>query len=248
MLDLTPWSLGDSLANVHERYHPTLEWLYSEILQENEPVFIAAEASIPRADETGKIHLTGGGPGKSEPWLIVMTEYRWLMAGWQYGGGYIKYGEHILGLGTLRDRVFNKEWVLPPNRSSGINRLGRKREYQNVAYYYRETSLESVPQVISKKGFAKVHKGNTHNLVEIRFHDRWSWVTFRTEDGERVYSLLQLVRQNNGRITLPELPSGPTVSRVAFIDELERLGQLRVQGLLTDDEFQQAKKRLLELE
>lgn len=43
---LKPWSLTECLSNVHENYRPTVEWIFDQILQGNEPVYIAAEASL----------------------------------------------------------------------------------------------------------------------------------------------------------------------------------------------------------
>lgn len=49
-----PWSLPECLSNVHENYRPAVEWIFDEILQENEPVYIAAEASRPELHRNGR--------------------------------------------------------------------------------------------------------------------------------------------------------------------------------------------------
>lgn len=237
----TPWLLEDALSNVHQSYHPTIEWVYHEILQEGESVFLAAEASRPVEDRRGNLVKD-----TTHPCLIVITSYRWLRASFHPGPAFnkfITYHRHVIKLGSWprKDETFAHQWVTPP-KSPPKNKT---QKYENIADAFIELPLQSMADVKRKTAFAQVHKGEMFNLTEIMFNT--IWVTFKSEDGEKAYSLLQIAKQNNGKIPIPvsNQDSSSSTTGNTLIDELERLSNLKAQGMLTENEFQEAKKRLL---
>lgn len=195
---LKPWSLTECLSNVHENYRPTVEWIFDEILQGNEPVYIAAEASRPQ------LHRNVG-TYYSDSCLIVVTSYRWLRAGVDCGPGsndYITYYKELMALRAwpLPDKTIPHEWVTPPRLIPKKKYTGRTKLYENIAPYFTEMLLQSLDHISRKSNFSVEHKGKSYDLIELRF-DR-GWITFKRDDGERIYSLRQLAQQNNGRIPL----------------------------------------------
>jgi hypothetical protein len=64
----------------------------------------------------------------------------------------------------------------------------------------------------------------------------------RDADYERDARLDQLEQQQYQQQAPPPAATGPTDENLA---QLEKLGQLREQGILTDEEFQQQKRKLL---
>ena len=65
------------------------------------------------------------------------------------------------------------------------------------------------------------------------------WRTlFEAKDGQAIYNLIQSTIQGGGKIQA-------TVSRDEMLQRLERLASLYQAGMLTEDEFQVGKKRLL---
>jgi hypothetical protein len=63
----------------------------------------------------------------------------------------------------------------------------------------------------------------------------------RAATGEQMRSLVEFVRIRVAALQDPAVQDHPT----SFVDELERLGGLKERGLLSDEEFEQAKNRLL---
>lgn len=200
MWHLQPWSLTECLSNVHENYRPTVEWIFGEILQENEPVYIAAEASRPNLDEIVSTY-------SCKSCLVVLTSYRWLRATVDCGpasNDYITYYKQLVGLRSwpLPDKTIPHVWVTPPRLIPKKKYNGRTKLYENIAPYFTEMLLQSLAQVSRKSNFLVEHKGKSYDLIELSFDTAPGWITFKRDDGDRIYSLRQLSQQNNGRIPL----------------------------------------------
>lgn len=66
----------------------------------------------------------------------------------------------------------------------------------------------------------------------------------RDEDYERDARIAELEQQQAMQQQAPAAPAGPTDETIA---QLEKLGQLKAQGILTDEEFSAQKAKLLGL-
>ena len=130
---------------------------------------------------------------------------------------------------------------LPPS-SILLNSEIKTRQVQEV--------LLSMIEGIERSAYSATVDDYVFQCIELNFKgsgrgpDGWLgsvgvWRTlFEAKDGQAIYNLIQSTIQGGGKIQA-------TVSRDEMLQRLERLASLYQAGMLTEDEFQVGKKRLL---
>ena len=99
--------------------------------------------------------------------------------------------------------------------------------------------------VKNREKFSVAHKGQRIDLLEISLTNNTQF-TFLLEDGNRIYELLQIARQNKGKLDIRRAASSPLAIKDSGVTEnLEKLAALFQSGILTREEFEIIKKRTL---
>ena len=192
-MQLQALAYDQACRNIHGSYHPTLGKIFDSVIQPNEFVFMAAECSL---------------SWLLPPWFVVLTSYRWIRAGLTQWTGpvlneqveYMKSGSRLsswLGEGPVESR----RWITPPKRLPTEKEMGKKRFAEYVGEHIHEARLQEMVDITSKREYVVTHRGNELRFIELVFGDLW--VTFKSRDGEIVYSLLQLAKRNRGEIPWP---------------------------------------------
>jgi hypothetical protein len=245
---LQPLDRASIFKKVPEVYHPTLTKILDDMIQRQELIYVATSCSrTSHYKEYGKIKSS------SYNCFIIVTEYRWIRAGWSLydsisnGTTYYRDGSRF---GALVDgtHFYEHKWVSLPKNLPSKRELGRRTLAEYVREYILEYTLKDFRDVRSRKNYTIVHGGVQLELMEIAF-DEEIWYAFEKDQGELIYSLLQLAQQNDGhipannsRLTQQTQSSSEGTS---LLIELERLARLYEAGHLTEEEFRVAKKKLL---
>lgn len=240
-------TLEQGLLKLPSAYHSMLKQIWDEYLQRDEKVLAIAEYTYSEVTERDSSLFLPLNTVKSQPRFVVISSYRWIF-------GYINYGSKGVGYrgrsgpGSDGPKVFNVwgeyaewEWKFPPPFPDHKNQHRLR---------ITEVSLSSISAVRSKAEYVTYHQDKPIELLELFMESR-NYLTFLREDGEYIYRLLQVSAQNKGTIPLIkrrlEGNVGPTSERLSSskTEQLIELGKMLQQNLLTIEEFEAAKKKLL---
>lgn len=244
-------TFDEASQNLHQSYHPTLRRIFESFLQPHESVLKAAECSRPdrQEDNVGNITFLNS----SHSCFVIVTNYRWFRAGMSVWAGpaineYITYWKSGSRLASwLGDGPFvTHGWATPPSRLPSEKELGKKSLTEFTGEYIHEVRLEALTDISSKREYVTQYNGEELRFVELLFGIEW--ITFKSNDGESIYALIQLAKSHNGEIPLEQASSTPMdLIKGDLVRELEKLGDMKEHGLLSDDEFLAAKRKLLDL-
>jgi len=242
MTTIEPMNREELFENVSEIHQPVLQRILDEMIQPAEIPYIAAYGVRIKPTKTVD---KGFSSHQSDRCMVLVTSWRWIVGGLFYSGGakeiaYYKSGSRFASM--FGDSFFVHYWLTPPTLLPSREEYFAKewRERRNEFVY--ETNLADLPEIRTRKSFIISHDEQEFDIVELAFESLW--FAFRAVDGDKIYSLIQLSRQNGGKIT----PSTESIGRntgKSLVDELERLSNLRAKSLITEDEFQAAKRKLL---
>ncbi len=231
----TPLLEEQALANLSPIFHGEYTRFCQEYLQPNEEVFAVAECSC-RGFESG---LTSSHFG-----FFVITGERALLVSYvahpkreqlrfyQEGEGFFY---HVLTDETAL--------ALPPSAPLHPSEI-ESRQVQEA--------LLSMVESIERRAFSTTAEDHLFQCLELNYKgsgrgpDGWIgsvglWRTlFDARDGQAIYNMLQTSIQAGGHVYA-------TVSRDEMLQRLERLASLYQSGMLTEEEFQAGKRKLLGL-
>jgi hypothetical protein len=231
----TPLLEEQALANLSAIFHGEFTRFCQEYLQPNEEVFAVAECSC-RGFESG---LTSSHFGffviTGERALLVFYEAlpkREQIRFYQEGEGFFY---HVLTDETVL--------ALPPSPPLQAGEI-ESRQVQEA--------LLSMMESIELRAFSVTVEDHLFQCIELNYKgsgrgpDGWLgsvglWRTlFDARDGRAIYNLLHTSIQAGGHVYA-------TVSRDEILQRLERLASLFQAGMLTEEEFQAGKRKLLGL-
>lgn len=231
----TPLLEEQALANLSPLFHDEFSRFCQEYLQPNEEIFAVAECSC-RGFESG---LTSSHFGffviTGERSFLVHYEAhpkREQIRFYQEGEGFFY---HVL----TDETVFG----LPPSPPLHPSEI-ESREVQEA--------LLSMIESVDRRAFSVTVEDHLFQCLELNYKgtgrgpDGWLgsvglWRTlFDGRDGQTVYNLLHTSIQAGGHVHA-------TVSRDEMLQRLERLASLYQSGMLTEEEFQAGKRKLLGL-
>lgn len=206
------------LASISPLFHAEYAWLKDAHLQPSEPVFAAADVGG---------ELFG---------FAVVTSSRVLAIQYRTSGIFeasrAKTPIYREGGGFFDKVAAVYSWydLSPPLSRSEI----RSRK---VA----DWRLDEFARDLKRREYVIRLAKHSLKLVELRMHLGWGpRYVFKEEAGKTIYDLIQVAAQNQGWI--PPEETAPDHSSSGLIDALARLHQA---GVLTDQEFEQKKKELL---
>jgi hypothetical protein len=229
----TPLLEEQALAKLSPIFHDEFKRFVQEFLQPGEDIFYVAESSCRGFSE----RMSGGYFG----FFVVTAERAFSVAYQAYPKReqirFYQEGEGFF-YHTLAD-----ETILGLAASAALHQSEIKtRQVQEVLL----TMIEN----IERTAYSATVDDYLFQCIELNFKgsgrgpDGWlgsvgMWRTlFDAKDGQAIYKLIQSVIQGGGQIEA-------TVSRDEMLQRLERLASLYQAGMLTENEFQAGKRRLL---
>lgn len=207
-------------VNLESVYHEEFKELYRSYIKVSEEVLGVANCSHD--------HSVG---------YFVVTTLRGIVVGYQdtawFGGRpKIRYAHKDVPGHTTS--AMNFDWLPPP-----VSPLKNgEKEHRNINQILHTDLIR-----LEKNLYSVQYKGQRVQLVELMFFGKAGWslgspCVFQQPEGEEIYNLL--LKCLRGEITL----SKPQVNE-KLISELERLSKLYQDGLLSSDQFEAAKNRLI---
>lgn len=219
----SPLTEQEVLASISPIFHTEYEWLKNTHLQPNELVFAAADCS--EAAEGGR-----------EFGFVVVSSYRILRVIYETRN---RAKKRIYKIGSIFDEpgTLKREscWFDLSSSLSGV-----ELQCRNV----KEIQLKNIIRVERSDHTVK-NAGQYLKLIELTIvleERTWGYlrVMFSAERGQMFYDLIQTAVQNQGGIPTEE------ANKISSIPGLiEALGRLHQAGVLTDQEFEQKKRELL---
>jgi hypothetical protein len=247
---LTAITENQAFGNLPTGYDVLYRKIRDEFLQSNEDVFAVAyscnyseeesESSRGKFIPSNSIYRSAG--------IVTITTFRWLWAGFRsrnrdgfyshVGSGnsggitYKKSGSSFFNLSSLPYSEWH--WMPPTEKLS-----------KDLEGWVQETSLLELANVKNREKFSVAHKGQRIDLLEISLTNNTQF-TFLLEEGNRIYELLQIARQNKGKLAIRRAASSPlAIKDTGVTENLEKLAALFQSGILTREEFETIKKRTL---
>jgi hypothetical protein len=144
----------------------------------------------------------------------------------------VYYGTYDRGFGS--DRIHRKSLVVDSSPLTPEEMVCR--EFVESPLKDKQVTIEDCVFVRDGKQFKLIE------LINLNIKAETARTAFSYEDGQRLYSMLQLAMANGGRIPIDATPERGTGDAVST---LERLTALWKTGGLTDEEFRAAKRKLL---
>lgn len=234
--------------------HLTVTRIYESYLQPNEKIYSATYCtvnSLYRFRDSGTwsvIHSTGA---------LFITGYRLILGSFRWGMfdevAYAK-GKRQGFLDWIFERNLTWKWMNPQKVEDFLSVKkagGREKWARRVNERIQEMPL-SLQRNINRRDYKIRNKDRDYHLLVIekmrygvQKGDCFD-VAFLYEDGQEVYSLLQIALEHNGKI--PHAVNEITTATEGSDDEIQKLSKLKIMldsGLITSDEFQAKKEEIL---
>lgn len=243
-------SLGEAIEKSPNQYKLSIEYIYS-ILLPNESVIYVSKAMHNEQYDFG-----GGHWGdkkdiryRNTPSLIIITNQRWIRKFTNWSPDDID--SPILFTGKKEKQNFFNSWKeyprwkepfndIPPE-SSGYRQGQTPQEWavSDIRFLpLNEISVSNKAYLFSNQNGIK----KKYLLLEINDTD----YTFEPEDGERLFSLLQLASTNNGQIELDEAVKIENINhKIDIPQRLRVLQQLLEEKNITEAEYQKKREQIL---
>jgi len=228
------WTEEQLIQNIPEHYRSIFHKVKNEYLIENEKILFCAYGMHSHWSKSESRWSVSCLPG-----VILLSSKRYFRTGishknvWLMNQPIYYRHEGRAWLSIVDGKPFGQwEWQFP------LKKVPPKHEI-----FVLEVPLESLPELRGHETYTIDYKGEEFDIIEIALED--AWLTFLKSDGEIIYRLLQKAKLNNGRIQF-ETSSQPqnSVEVTNFIDELTKLANLLEKNLITEQEFEAAKKKL----
>ncbi|EJA7355648.1 TPA: PH domain-containing protein [Vibrio parahaemolyticus] len=112
------------------------------------------------------------------------------------------------------------------------------------AYFYRKGFFGEVLENIPLKSITSIERKSTLGHYTVSLHTSHDDLTFKCmQEKEIVQALVDAIE--DGRSSTSSQPNVPPFPSESAIDKLKKLGELKDAGVLTEEEFQQQKAKLL---
>jgi hypothetical protein len=234
-------------------YKLSLEYIYS-ILLPNETVIFVGKATHHEKYDMGSTNpityvYKEDIRCRNTPSLVIITNKRWIRkwTSWSLGD----LDNPILFSDKISKQNFINTWKEHYRWSEPLNEMPSEKNFERKGITTQEwaesnikfVSLENI--YVENKYYCFSNKnGIKKKYMRLVVND--TDYTFEPEDGNSVFSLIQLAASNNGNIILNDGKKFDiTGNDDDVLSKLERLAILKKQGFITDEEFSAQKKKLL---
>lgn len=252
MIENRPIDLTKAIEKSPKIYKLSLEYIYSNLLPSEEVIFVGKATHHEKYDMGDTSPITYVYKEdircRNTPSLVIITNMRWIRKWTSW---------------ALDD--FNNP-ILFTDKNSKQNFINSWKEY-----YRWSDPLEDIPSIdsIERQGLTpqewaesnikfvpieKIFVGNKFYCFSNNKGTKKQYVrlvinntdyTFEPEDGNFVFSLIQLASANRGKVLKSEFGDIEKSANDDAVAKLERLVNLKEQGYITDEEFSSQKKKIM---